>query len=80
MSNFVGGLFGGGDRDRERRRERRERQAQQTKIDEENKKQKKKLAEEALVAQSKAKRKIQRQGARRSVITSPLGITDDTLA
>ncbi len=82
MGGFLGGIAGrifGGESSAQKR-EKRERQAQQTKIDEDNRKRKKKLDEESLVAQSRAKSKIKRQGARRSVVTSALGIVDDPLA
>ncbi len=61
-------------------KERRALRADQARIDESNKKRKKKLEEESLVAQSRAQKKIRAGSARRSVITSPLGLVDDTLA
>ncbi len=78
MGGFIGGILGG--ESESQKREKRELRERQASIDEANKKRKKQLAEEALVSQAKARKKISTTSARRSVITSPLGIVDDALA
>ncbi len=78
MSSFFKSFFGG--ETSAQATERRKLRADQAVLDTANKKRKKKLDEEALVAQSRAQKKIRAGSARRSVITSPLGIVEDTLA
>lgn len=78
MGGFVRKIISPG----EKRRKRAKRQAEAANLERKKKRDKQK-AEEALVAQSRGKRRVKAAGRRRRVFTSPLGITDngtDTLA
>ncbi len=81
MGSFISGIVSGESSASKRAKE----QKRQVQVANEakEKKLKKQRGEEALVAQSKGKKRIKVAGRRRRVVTSPLGLTEsgtDTLA
>jgi len=73
MSGLIPGL-GESDAEKSARRNKRLVEAKNA---ERKKKLDKQKAEEALVEQSRGKKRVARAGRRRKVFTSPLGITDE---